>query len=65
MTDVAQFLAMGGYAAFVWPAYGVAAVVLVALLIASIRGLREREATLTALEAIRPPRRRKQKVSEG
>lgn len=65
MTDVAQFLAMGGYAAFVWPAYGVAAVVLVALLIASLRGLKEREATLKALEAIRPARRRKHKVSEG
>ena len=26
--DVARYLAMGGYAAFVWPAYGVALAVL-------------------------------------
>ena len=26
--EVARYLAMGGYAAFVWPAYGVALVVL-------------------------------------
>ena len=29
------FFEMGGYAAFVWPAYGVAAVVLIGLLAAS------------------------------
>lgn len=58
MTDVAEFLAMGGYAAFVWPAYGVAAVVLLLLLVATVRGLKERETTLKALEGARPPRRR-------
>ena len=27
MTPLADWLAMGGYAAFVWPAYGIAAIV--------------------------------------
>ena len=28
MTDLQAFLAMGGYAAYVWPAYGIALIVL-------------------------------------
>lgn len=35
-----EFLTMGGYARFVWPAYGVALVVLVASGWAAHRGLR-------------------------
>ena len=35
--SISAFLAMGGYAAFVWPAYGAAAMVLVGLLITSLR----------------------------
>lgn len=50
MTDAIQtFLAMGGYARFVWPAYALAAIVLVGLLIASLRQLRKAEAELAAL----------------
>ena len=50
MTDTVQnFLAMGGYAAFVWPAYALAAIVLVGLLIVSLRQLRKAEAELAAL----------------
>ncbi|HUL05746.1 MAG TPA: heme exporter protein CcmD [Candidatus Acidoferrum sp.] len=50
MTDVIQaYLAMGGYAAFVWPAYALAAVVLVGLLALSLRALRKAEAELAAL----------------
>jgi heme exporter protein D len=51
---IGHFLAMGGYAAFVWPAYGLAALVLAGLLIGSLRGLRKAEAELTALGAARP-----------
>jgi heme exporter protein D len=47
MTD---FFAMGGYAAFVWPAFGITAIVLVGLLIVSLRGVRVREARLDALK---------------
>lgn len=45
-----SFLDMGGYGGFVWPAYGVTAVVLVGLLVASLRALRKRQAALDALE---------------
>lgn len=46
---MAQFLDMGGYAAFVWPSFAVTALVLVGLLVASVRSLRAREAALEAL----------------
>jgi len=55
---MAEFFAMGGYAAYVWPAYALGAVILVWLLVASLHGLRAREATLKALEGSRPARRR-------
>lgn len=41
-----EFFQMGGYAAFVWPAYGIAFVVLVGMLVASIRNLRDAERRL-------------------
>jgi heme exporter protein D len=37
MMDLEHFLNMGGYAAYVWPAYGLAALVLAANLIAARR----------------------------
>ena len=46
-----SFFEMGGYAAYVWPAFGVAAVIMVALLALSVRTMRAREAALKALEA--------------
>ena len=49
MAEIEQFLAMGGYAAFVWPAFAVTAAVLVGLLVVSLRTLRRREAALAAL----------------
>ena len=50
MTDAIQnFFAMGGYAPFVWPAYALAAVVLIGLLVTSLRQLRKAEAELAAL----------------
>lgn len=49
MTEsIDQFLAMGGYAAFVWPAYAVAALVMLGLLVISLRRLRRTEAALDA-----------------
>ena len=44
-----QFFGMGGYAVFVWPAYAVAAVALIGLLVQSLRDLRKRAAELAAL----------------
>ena len=50
---------MGGYAAFVWPAFGVTAVVMIGLLVASIRDVRAREAELAALQGGPEGRRRR------
>ena len=57
MNTISEFLAMGGYAGFVWPAFAVAAVILIGLLINTLRTLRAREAALLALEAESPGRR--------
>ena len=48
-----SFWEMGGYAAYVWPAFGAAAVILIALLVISVRTLRSRERVLRALESAR------------
>ena len=56
---MSSFFAMGGYAAYVWPAYGVATVVLIGVWIASMRGLRARESEIEAVESERPRRERR------
>ncbi len=53
MVQAVDYLAMGGYAAFVWPAFLIAAVVMGALLAMSLRGLRARRAELEALQGSR------------
>ena len=53
---MAEYFAMGGYAAYVWPAYGITVIVLIGLLADTLLGLRAREAMVRALEAARPPR---------
>lgn len=50
MDDIGAFLAMGGYAGFVWPAYGVALAVLGGLALFSWRRYRESSATLERLQ---------------
>ncbi len=58
MTDALRnFLAMGGYAGFVWPAYALAAIVLIGLLAISLRQLRKAEVELAALGPPRPRER--------
>jgi heme exporter protein D len=54
---IRTFLAMGGYAGFVWPAYALAAIVLLGLLAVSLRQLRRAEAELAALGLSRPRER--------
>ena len=51
MTGLGEFFHMGGYAAYVWPAYGAAAAVLAGLLAGSLLRLRRAERRLAALEA--------------
>jgi len=54
--SVSEFFAMGGYAHFVWPAYGIVTVVLVALWIASFRFVRSTERELEGLDIRRRER---------
>ena len=44
-----DFFAMGGYAAFVWPAYGLSVVVMLGLVVNAWRILRARERDLAKL----------------
>ena len=48
MTDFDSFLAMGGYAAYVWPAYGAAVVILSAIWFDTQRRRRAVERALAA-----------------
>jgi len=48
---------MGGYAGFVWWAYGVTALVMAGLVLATWRGLKTRERELKALQDMSPGRR--------
>ena len=57
MDNIAAFLAMGGYAGFVWPAYGVALVVLTGLSANSWWRYRQSAITLDRLQQRRRPRR--------
>jgi heme exporter protein D len=58
MTDeIGRYLAMGGYAAFVWPAYGVALAVLGILAWQSWRRYRSSDNTLEQLQRELRPRR--------
>ena len=59
MAEISEFFAMGGHAGFIWPAWAIAVVVLAGLILQSLQSLRAREAELAALEAARPPRRRR------
>ena len=57
MGDIGAFLAMGGYAGFVWPAYGVAFAVLGGLALFSWRRYREGAVTLERLQQDLPKKR--------
>jgi heme exporter protein D len=48
---MSEYFAMGGYAAFVWPSYGVAAILLVVLFLVSARRLQAAERALDDQDA--------------
>jgi heme exporter protein D len=50
VTSGQQVLDMGGYAAYVWPSFIIAFVVLAVMVIASVRSLRKAERTLAELQ---------------
>ena len=47
------FFSMGGHGAYIWPAYLIAAAILITLLVTSLRAVRAREAQLKALRHAR------------
>jgi len=51
MEQFRAFFSMGGYGAFVWPAFGLTAVVMIGLLVATVRRLRATERALARLQA--------------
>lgn len=59
MTGLDSYLAMGGYADFVWPSYALTVVVMIVLAIASFRAARIRAAKLRDLQASSPHRQRR------
>ena len=65
MDVIGDFLAMGGYAAFVWPAFGVTVLVMVGLLLASLRSLRRERRALELMEKARPRRRGRAPQASG
>jgi heme exporter protein D len=58
MDALHRFLEMGGYARFVWPAYGLAVLVLAGMAVQSYRAWRRQHGLWAALSAMRPQRRR-------
>ncbi|WP_040567301.1 heme exporter protein CcmD [Magnetospirillum molischianum] len=57
MESLHALFAMGGYAGYVWPAYGISVVVLIGVLVVSVRQVRCREAELERLQGPRRERR--------
>ncbi len=51
---MSTFFAMGGYAAYVWPAYALTTAVLIGLWMVSARSLRARQAEVDRAEAQSP-----------
>jgi heme exporter protein D len=58
------FLNMGGYAAFVWPALGLTAFILIVMAASSMRQLRANEAALQTAEKANGGRRRRGRGGE-
>ena len=48
---MADFFDMGGYAAFVWPAFGLTFLVMAAMVVSTLRRLRANQRELARLEA--------------
>ena len=46
MDRIQEVLAMGGYAAYVWPAYGLAVITLISIVVTSVTRLRAAERSL-------------------
>ena len=58
MSAISDFFAMAGYGIYIWPAYGLTALIMLWFLFTSLRRLRARESALDAARAARGIRRR-------
>ena len=56
MDAVKTFLAMGGYAVYVWPAIAATVVIMIWIVVASLKSLRARERRLALLSEARARR---------
>ena len=65
MAEIHDFLAMGGYAGFVWPAYGIALIAIGGLAVQSVRSLRSLRREVAALEEEGPRRARRARYRPG
>ena len=53
MESLIEYLDMGGYAMWVWPSYGLAALALIGTLAATLRTLKHRQRELDDLKSLR------------
>ncbi len=58
MEGFGMFFEMGGYAGFVWPAFGLTAVVMVALVVSTLRQLAQNRRRLEMLETAQASQKR-------
>jgi len=65
MESLGEFLAMGGYAAYVWPAIGLTLLVLLGFVVTSLLRLRRTRRQLAALEQLRLESRARRKAAAG
>ena len=65
MQSVSELLSMGGYGAFVWTAYLIAAAVMIGLLAMVLKGLSRNRETLKTLEAERQDLRASTPTMDG
>jgi heme exporter protein D len=63
MSPLMSFFHMGGYWPYIWPAYGVVAVLFIGLLVWTLVALKRSRLELEALEALAPRRRRRNTTS--
>ena len=60
-----EFFSMGGYGVYVWASYGLSAVLLLALLVASVRSLKTTEAEFDRLKAMDASKKQKTETPNG
>lgn len=63
-----EFFSMGGYGSYIWSSYGLTALAMIILLVATLRGLRSSRIERDQLEVVlqsRRPRRSKKTENKG